>query len=81
VDGRMVSRLTQAMVEALQADLTSVRGLRNFIDGEAELLFGFELNICCKHGTTLFAPVVATIDQFSSEIRVDLASLFLQLTL
>ena len=36
-DGRMVSRLTQRMVKVIQADLVSERGLRNVIDGEAEL--------------------------------------------
>lgn len=73
-DGRMVSRLTQAMVKVIQSDLVSVRGLRNVIDGEAELLFGFEFNIRGKLGTTLFAPFVATIDRVAGEIKVDLAS-------
>jgi hypothetical protein len=73
-DGRMVSRLTQAMVKVIQADLVSDRGLRNVIDGEAELLFGFEFNIRGKLGTTLFAPFVATIDRVAGEITVDLAS-------
>ena len=73
-DGRMVSRLTQAMVKVIQADTTSDRGLRNVIDGEAELLFGFEFNIRGKLGTTLFAPFVATIDRVAGEITVDLAS-------
>jgi hypothetical protein len=73
-DGRMVSRLTQAMVKVIQADTTSDRGLRNVIDGEAELLFGFEFNIRGKLGTTLFAPFVATIDRVAGEIKVDLAS-------
>jgi len=40
-NGRMVRRLTQAMVKVIQADTVSERGLRNVIDGEAELLFGF----------------------------------------
>jgi hypothetical protein len=73
-DGRMVSRLTQAMVKVIQADLVSDRGLRNVIDGEAELLFGFEFNIRGKLGTSLFAPFVATIDRVSGEISVDIAS-------
>jgi hypothetical protein len=73
-DGRMVSRLTQAMMKVIQADLVSDRGLRNVIDGEAELLFGFEFNIRGKLGTTLFAPFVATIDRAAGEIKVDLAS-------
>jgi hypothetical protein len=73
-DGRMVSRLTQQMVKVIQADTTSERGLRNVIDGEAELLTGFEFNIRGKLGTSLFAPFVATIDRVTGEIKVDLAS-------
>jgi hypothetical protein len=73
-DGRMVSRLTQAMVKVIQADLISDRGLRNVIDGEAELLFGFEFNIRGKLGTSLFAPFVGAIDRVTGEITVDLAS-------
>ena len=72
-DGRMVSRLTQRMVKVIQADLISVRGLRNVIDGEAELLFGFEFNIRGKLGTSLFAPFVANIDRVAGEINVDIA--------
>ncbi|WP_284653541.1 hypothetical protein [Flavobacterium terrisoli] len=73
-DSRMVSRLTQAMVKVIQADMTSVRGLRNVIDGEAELLFGFEFNIRGKLGTSLYAPFVGAIDRVSGEITVDIAS-------
>ena len=73
-DGRMVSRLTQAMVKVIQADLVSDRGLRNVIDGEAELLFGFEFNIRGKLGTSLFAPFVCAIDRVTGDITVDLAS-------
>ena len=73
-DGRMVSRLTQQMVKVIQADTTSERGLRNVIDGEAELLSGFEFNIRGKLGTSLFAPFVGVIDRVNGEVRVDLAS-------
>ena len=73
-DGRMVSRLTQQMVKVIQADVISVRGLRNVIDGEAELLTGFEFNIRGKLGTSLFAPFVAGIDRVSGDITVDLDS-------
>ena len=41
-DSRMVSRLTQKMVEVVQADAINPRGQRNVIDGEAELLEGFD---------------------------------------
>lgn len=72
-DGRMVSRLTQAMTKVIQADATNRRGLRNVIDGEAELLTGFEFNIGGKLGTTLFAPFETTIDRVSGDIGLTLA--------
>jgi hypothetical protein len=72
-DSKMVSRLTQQMVKVIQADMVSERGLRNVIDGEAELLIGFEFNIRGKLGTSLFAPYVGTIDRAAGEITVDLA--------
>jgi hypothetical protein len=72
-DGRMVSRLTQQMIKVIQADLVNDRGLRNIIDGEAELLSGFEFNIRGKLGTTLFAPYTATIDRVTGVIEVTMA--------
>ena len=72
-DSRMVSRLTQSMVKVIQADTTSERGLRNVIDGEAELLFGFEFNIRGKLGTSLFTPFTATIDRVAGTLDADLA--------
>ena len=73
-DGRMVSRLTKQMVKVVKADMVSMRGLRNVIDGEVDLLVGFEFNIRGKLGTSLFAPFVANIDRVSGEITVDFAS-------
>ncbi|WP_442787826.1 hypothetical protein [Flavobacterium suncheonense] len=72
-DHRMVSRLTQSMMKVIQADATSPRGLRNVLDGEAELLLGFEFNIRGKLGTTLFAPFVPTIDRVTGELKIDIA--------
>jgi len=72
-DGRMVSRLTQKMVQVIQADMVSVRGMRNVIDGEAELLQGFEFNIRGKLGTSLFAPFVGAIDSVAGTITVAIA--------
>jgi hypothetical protein len=71
-DSRMVSRLTQVMVKVIQADMTNERGLRNVIDGEAELLSGFDFNISGKLGTTLFAPFVGGIDRVTGAITVDI---------
>lgn len=72
-DSRMVSRLTREMIKVIQADTVSLRGLRNVIDGEAELLFGFEFNIRGKLGTSLFAPYEGTIDRVTGVITATLA--------
>lgn len=71
-DSRMVSRLTKEMMNVIKADTTSQRGLRNVIDGEAELLLGFDFNINGKLGTTLLVPYVATIDRVSGEITLEI---------
>lgn len=68
-DSRMVSRLTQRMIKVIQADETNPRGQRNVIDGEAELLQGFEFNINGKLGTTLYAPYSTTIDRAAGELE------------
>lgn len=73
-DNRMVSRLTQKMVEVLQADTTSVRGQRNVIDGEAELLEGFEFNIGAKLSNTLFAPSTPTINRVTGDLNISVPS-------
>ena len=68
----MVSRLTQEMVKVIQEDTTNPRGLRNVIDGEAELLEGFDFNINGKLGTTLYAPFTGTIDRVAGTLTANL---------
>ena len=73
-DGRMVSRLTQQMVKVIQMDAVSERGLRNVIDGEIELVLGFEFNIRGKLGTSLFAPFTTNIDRAAGTLDVAIPS-------
>ena len=73
-DSRMVGRLTQRMIKVIQADAVNERGLRNVIDGEAELLTGFEFNIRGKLGTSLYAPFQTTIDRVAGTLSVDIPS-------
>jgi hypothetical protein len=70
-DSRMASRLTREMVKVIQADATNVRGQRNVIDGEAELLKGFEFNLDGKLGSTFFAPFTSAIDRVAGNLSVD----------
>lgn len=69
-DSRMVSRLTKEMMRVIKADTTSQRGQRNVIDGEAELLSGFDFNVDAKLGTTLYAPYTATINRVTGECTI-----------
>lgn len=62
------------MVRVIQADATNPRGLRNVIDGEAELLEGFEFNKNGKLGTTLFAPNTSAIDRVTGVLSVNVHS-------
>lgn len=73
-DSRMVSRLTKEMVKVIQMDQINPRGQRNVIDGEAELLQGFDFNINGKLGNTLYVPVTATLDRVTGEANVDIAA-------
>jgi hypothetical protein len=72
-DSGMVGRLTRDLMKVIQADTTSVRGQRNVIDGEAELLQGFDFNEGGKLDTTLFAPFVSTVNRATGELSVSIA--------
>ena len=71
-DNRMVSRLTKEMMKVIQADATSSRGQRNVLDGETELLQGFEFNEAGKLSTTLFMPFTTSINRGTGSAQVSL---------
>ena len=72
-DNKMVGRLTKEMVKVIQMDETNPRGLRNVIDGEAELLLGFEFNIQGKLKLSISAPFTTTLDRVTGEAAVEIA--------
>ncbi len=71
-DNRMTGRLASEFVKVIQADATNPRGQRNVIDGEAELLEGFDFNRFGKLGTTLYAPYVSAINRVTGALTVDI---------
>ncbi|MCW3075130.1 MAG: hypothetical protein JWP69_2199 [Flaviaesturariibacter sp.] len=73
-DQRMVGRLTKEMVRVIQADATNGRGLRNVIDGEAELLEGFDFNANSHLRSTVYAEFTATINRVTGAAVIDLPS-------
>ena len=78
-DNRVTSRLTKEMVKVLKADATSTRGLRNVVDGEAEMLKGFEFNFNAQLSATLFAKYESTINRVTGALEVQIPS-FVPLT-
>jgi hypothetical protein len=68
------NRLTAMMMAVLKADSTSDRGLRNVIDGEAELLAGFEFNQNAPLGAIFTGEISAEIDRGSGAITVSIPS-------
>jgi hypothetical protein len=73
-DSRMIARLTREMMKVIQADAVNERGLRNVIDGEAELLNGFEFNANSKLGTVLFAPFTQSINRVTGVLEINIPS-------
>ena len=73
-DSTMIARLTRELMKVIQADTTSTRGQRNVIDGEAELLQGFDFNEGGKLSTTLFAPFTTSIDRVTGALSADIPS-------
>lgn len=61
-DKRMTGRLTQILMKVIQAVTTNVRGKRNVIDGETELLQGFEFNLNGQLGQSFDAPFTSAIE-------------------
>ncbi len=73
-DSSRVGRLTKAFTAVVQADVTNDRGMRNVIDGEAELLEGFEMNKNGALSSTLYAPITATIDRAAGDLVISIPS-------
>jgi hypothetical protein len=69
-DRLLVSRMLKEMMKVVKADATSDRGQRNVLDGELELLEGFEFNEAGKLTQTLFAPFTASIDRATGVLSV-----------
>jgi hypothetical protein len=70
-DNRMVSRLTKAMTDVIKADATNTRGQRNVLDGELEMLEGFEFNNDGKLSATVYTSYTATIDRVTGMLKLN----------
>lgn len=73
-DKELTSRMLKSMMIVIKADALSVRGLRNVIDGETEMLKGFEFNVNSRLEASFYAPFTATIDRVAGNATVDILS-------
>ncbi|HEY3405369.1 MAG TPA: hypothetical protein VGK59_18415 [Ohtaekwangia sp.] len=71
-DKRMTGRLMQVLNLVVQADKVSTRGQRNVIDGEIELLTGFEFNVNGILTQTFHAPYTTVIDRATGNLSVSI---------
>ena len=72
-DRYMVSRLTKKMREIIATDETNDRGQRGILDGEVELLRGFEFNENARLGTVAFNAYTPDIQRTSGVNKISLA--------
>ena len=71
-DHRVTSRLTKEMVKVIKADTTSTRGMRNVVDGEAEMLEGFDFNSNANLGNTIYATYTPSIDRVGGILMLEI---------
>ena len=71
-DHRVISRLVKAMMQVLHTDTVNPRGKRSFIEGNTELLQGFDFNKESILDVAFFAPFDATIDRTAGTAEVKL---------
>jgi hypothetical protein len=67
---RIAGRMLGAFMAVVKADMTSIRGERNVMDGETELMKGFEFNLSSPLGTTFHAPFTSSIDRATGQLSV-----------
>lgn len=73
-DSRSSSRLLRDMMRAVRADAVSDRGKRNVLNGNLELLQGFEFSLAGELTTTFKSPYVPAIDRTGGTLSVSVPS-------
>ena len=74
-DRYMVSRLAAKMNEVIKADEVNERGERGVLDGEVELVKGFDFNQGARLGSTVFVPLVSMINRATGDHSVAIPAL------
>ncbi|WP_336297987.1 hypothetical protein [Flavobacterium sp. CBA20B-1] len=74
-DKRVVSRLVKDLMTIIKTDTVNARGERTPLEGDFELLRGFDFNSNGLLSNTLYAPYNASIDRVSGAVSVELPEL------
>lgn len=69
-DHRMTSRLTRELVKVVQADAVNTRGKRNVMDGETELLTGFDFNLEATLASIMLVQTHMEIQRAAGTMRL-----------
>ncbi|MDF2192362.1 hypothetical protein [Paraflavitalea sp. CAU 1676] len=77
-DNRMISRLTQTMIAALQADAVNDYGYRQVQSGNMGLLDGFDFNLGVPLSSTVRVPFTATANRATGQVNVTVPALIPQ---
>ena len=70
-DGRASNRLTGTMIKILKADAVSKRGERNVVNGNPQLLEGFQFNRHADLAKTFLQQFTTSIDRATGNMVVD----------
>jgi hypothetical protein len=71
-DGRVISRLVQAIMNVQKTDITSARGERNIGSGDASLLKGFNFNVKSPLSTVLSEQYTTAINRVTGVASVSI---------
>lgn len=73
-DGKIVARLTKAMMQVLKSDTVNKRGKRAVSSGDLSLLKGFEFNANGVLNTTMYAPYTVNINRATGIMHLHVPS-------
>lgn len=74
-DSRVTGRLMAAMMKVVQSDVIHRHGQRSVMDGDPQVLEGFDFNVAAPLNDTLLAPIRASIARQKGRMVVDIPAL------
>ena len=74
-DKRMVSRLTRDILKVIKTDPVNSRGKRMLIEGDMDLLKGFDFNIRGKFSSTFYEGYSVILDRAAGEVDIEIPAM------